>query len=167
VSWWQTPEQQSHVSLQDIWFNLHTSPLGLQPIGRRQTPTVAPGAMLHVTGLFDPPAIPFEPQQSPSLVQRSPTGWQPLAGWQTRIPVGPQGAQARLQQPPPHRGRPPSRNVAPPHSMPSSIPQFAGPPGPDAVHVPSVCPVATWQTPVQQSVPVAHDSPGCPQKDAA
>ena len=57
--------------------------------------------------------------------------------------------------------------TVPPQSMPSTIPQLAGPPGPDAEHVPSVCPVATLQTPVQQSEPVAHDSPACPQKEAA
>jgi hypothetical protein len=106
VSAWQLPAQQSQVSLQDIWLNRQMSPFGLQPFGRRHTPTVAGALMMQVTGFPDPPAMPLAPQQSPSLVHRSPTGWQPLAGWQTRMPVGPQGAQARLQQPPPHVGRP-------------------------------------------------------------
>jgi hypothetical protein len=109
VFWWQLPEQQSHVSLHCICASLQTSPFGLHPMGRRHTPTVAGGVMTHVTGFPDPPAIPLAPQQSPSRVQRSPTGWQPLAGWQTSTPVGPHGAHARLQQPPPHRGRPLSR----------------------------------------------------------
>jgi hypothetical protein len=108
VSWFsQLPLQQSHEALHDIVFSLQTSPLGLHPGGFWQTPT--PLLTLQVTG---PPigwlGIPADPQQSLSFVQRSPTGWQPLAGWQTRTPVGPQGAQARLQQPPPHRGMPPS-----------------------------------------------------------
>jgi hypothetical protein len=102
VFWWQLPEQQSHVSLHCIWLSLQTSPFGLQPIGSRQTPTVAGAVITQVTGLPEPPARPFAPQQSPSCVHRSPTGWQPLAGWQTSTPVGPHGAQARLQQLPPH-----------------------------------------------------------------
>jgi hypothetical protein len=71
---WQFPAQQSHVSLHELVESRQTSPFGLHPDGRRQTPTVAPGEMLHVTGLSDPPAIPVAPQQSPSFVQRSPTG---------------------------------------------------------------------------------------------
>jgi hypothetical protein len=75
VSAWQLPAQQSHVSLQDIVLSLQMSPFGLQPIGRRQTPTVAPALMTHVTGLpLGPFAIPAPPQQSSFLVQRSPTG---------------------------------------------------------------------------------------------
>jgi hypothetical protein len=71
---WQLPAQQSHVSLHCMAASLQTSPFGLHPMGRRQTPTVAPGEMLHVTGMPDPPASPVDPQQSPSFVQRSPTG---------------------------------------------------------------------------------------------
>jgi hypothetical protein len=104
----QLPAQQSHDELHVEVFNLHTSPFGLQPFGFRQTPTVLGAVMTHVTGIPEPPRIPVEPQQSPSFVQRSPTGWQPLAGWHTRTPVGPNGAQARLQHGPPHAGRPPS-----------------------------------------------------------
>ena len=109
VSSWQLPEQQLQVSLHDIWSRRQTSPLGLQPIGSRHTPTVDGAVTTHVTGLLEPPAMPLAPQQSPSWWQRSPTGWQPLAGWQTRTPVGPQGAHARLQHPPPHWGKPLSR----------------------------------------------------------
>jgi hypothetical protein len=114
LSWWhvssvsQLPAQQSHDELQLIVASLQTSPSGLHPIGKRQTPTVAGAVMTHVTGLPDPPGSPAEPQQSPSFVHRSPTTWHPLAGWQTSTPVGPYGAHARLQQPPPHAGEPPS-----------------------------------------------------------
>jgi hypothetical protein len=76
----QLPAQQSQDELHVLVFNLQTSPLGLQPIGFRQTPTVAGAVMTHITGIPEPPGNPLEPQQSPSLVQRSPTGWQPLAG---------------------------------------------------------------------------------------
>jgi hypothetical protein len=113
----QLPLQQSHDELQlDVW-SLQTSPSGLQPLGLRQTPTVAGGVMTQVTGLCEPPGSPFEPQQSPSCVQRSPTTWQPLAGWQTSTPVGPHGAHARLQHGPPHDGRPPSLTTTTPASL--------------------------------------------------
>jgi hypothetical protein len=69
----QLPLQQSHDALHDIVASLQTSPSGLQPMGLRQTPTVAPAVMLHVTGLVGPPGRPLDPQQSVSLVQRSPT----------------------------------------------------------------------------------------------
>lgn len=104
----QLPAQQSQDELQLIVLSLQTSPSGLQPEGRRQTPTVLGAVITQVTAIPEPPGSPAEPQQSPSLVQRSPTTWQPLAGWHTSTPVGPKGAQARLQQPPPHCGSPPS-----------------------------------------------------------
>jgi hypothetical protein len=85
----QLPEQQSHEALQDIVASLQTSPLGLHPFGLRHTPTVAGGVISQVTGLCDPPGRPVPPQQSVSFVQRSPTTWQPVAGWQTSVPVGP------------------------------------------------------------------------------
>ena len=107
----QLPEQQSHDALQLIVLSLQTSPSGLQLTGLRHTPRppMPPSpAKLQVT-LPDPaPATADEPQQSLSCWQRSPTTWQPLAGWHTSTPVGPKGAQARLQQPPPHDGKPPS-----------------------------------------------------------
>ena len=108
VSWVsQLPLQQSHDELQDIVCSLQTSPSGLQPMGRRHTPTV-PEVMTQVTGFPEPPGNPLAPQQSVSCVHKSPTTWQPLAGWQMSTPVGPQGAQERLQQGPPQSGKPPS-----------------------------------------------------------
>jgi hypothetical protein len=103
-----TPLQQSQEALHDMFASLQTSPLGLHPIGLVQIPT-PPSVPLHLTGpLVGWLGMPAEPQQSLSLVQRSPTGWHPLAGWQTSTPVGPQGAHERLQHAPPHRGTPPS-----------------------------------------------------------
>jgi hypothetical protein len=107
----QLPAQQSHDALQLIVLSLHTSPSGLQLIGLRQTPRppIPPSPeTVQVTLPAPAPPMPAEPQQSLSCVQRSPTTWQPLAGWHTSTPVGPKGAHARLQQPPPHAGRPPS-----------------------------------------------------------
>jgi hypothetical protein len=169
----QLPAQQSHDELQLIVASLQTSPFGLQPIGRRQMPRVPPPLLSHVTGLPDPPGRPAAPQQSVSVVHRSPTGWQPLAGWQTSTPVGPHGAHARLQQGPPHWGRPLSRKVTPPsaavppQSSPSARPQLAAPLGAVAAHTPMACPAAIVHEPVQQSPFVAQASPGCTQKDDA
>jgi hypothetical protein len=169
----QLPLQQSHEALHDIVFSLQTSPSGLQPIGLRQMPIVDSAVMMHVTGFPEPPGNPAEPQQSASAVQRSPTTWQPLAGWQTSAPVGPHGAQARLQHGPPHAGSPASMpaaapvDVVPPQSWPSTTPQLAGPPGGLAPHVPSVEPATIVHAPVQQSVPAEHASPPCPQNDEA
>jgi hypothetical protein len=168
----QLPLQQSHEELQDIVFSLQTSPSGLHPIGFRQTPSVPGVVMSHVTGLWEPPGNPAEPQQSVSLVQRSPTTWQPLAGWHTRTPVGPHGAHARLQHGPPHAGRPPASTrttafAALSQSCPSTTPQLAGPPGGCAPQVPSVAPAAIVHVPVQQSDPPAHESPPWPQKEDA
>jgi hypothetical protein len=90
VSWpWQLPLQQSHEALQDMVLSRQMSPSGLQPCGLRQTPMVKGGVMRQVTGVIGSPGSPAEPQQSLSLVQRSPTTWQPLAGWQMKAPVGP------------------------------------------------------------------------------
>jgi hypothetical protein len=85
----QLPLQQSHEALHDIVASLQTSPSGLQPMGLVQMPTALGAVMSHVTGLPEPPGSPALPQQSVSCVQRSPTTWQPLAGWQTRTSVGP------------------------------------------------------------------------------
>jgi hypothetical protein len=74
VSWFsQLPAQQSHDELQELVLSLHTSPSGLQPMGRRHTPTVLGAVMTQVTGLVEPPGSPVEPQQSVSVVHRSPT----------------------------------------------------------------------------------------------
>ena len=174
VSWVsQLPLQQSHDELQDIVLSLHTSPSGLQPIGSRQMPIVEGAVMSQVTAIPDPPGNPAEPQQSPSFVQRSPTTWHPLAGWQTSTPVGPQGAHARLQQGPPHAGNPapliamPPSAVEPPQICPSTTPQLAGPLGGVAPQVPSVAPAAIVQPLVQQSDAVEQASPPWPQNDDA
>jgi hypothetical protein len=102
------PAQQSHEALQLIVLSLQTSPSGLQEMGLRQTPGLVAVAPMHVTLPEPAPVTPGPPQQSSSFWQRSPTTWQPLAGWQMRIPVGPKGAHAREQQPPPQLGSPPS-----------------------------------------------------------
>jgi hypothetical protein len=113
----QLPEQQSHDALHDIVFSLHTSPFGLQDVGLRHTPSVPPEKTHAPVWL---------PQQSPSFVQRSPTTWQPLAGWQTSSPVGPYGAHSRLQHAPPHVGKGPLSAVkTPPQIVPSTIEQLA------------------------------------------
>jgi hypothetical protein len=140
----QLPLQQSHDALHDDVWSLQTSPSGLHPLGLRQTPMVAGAVMLQVTGMPDPPGSPAEPQQSPSVKHRSPTTWHPLAGWQMRVPVGPHGAQARLQQGPPQLGTPasfvtmPPSPAVPPQSSPSTRPQLAGPPGGLDAHVPTL-----------------------------
>ena len=115
VSWVsQLPAQQSHEALQLIVLSLQTSPSGLQPIGLRHTPTVAGAVITQVTPFPEPPGRPAEPQQSESCVQRSPTTWHPLAGWQTSTPVGPHGAHDRLQHGPPHEGNPEPLRTTPP-----------------------------------------------------
>jgi hypothetical protein len=60
----QLPLQQSHDELQDMTLSLHTSPSGLHPMGLRQTPTVPGVETTHVTGCFEPPGSPVDPQQS-------------------------------------------------------------------------------------------------------
>ena len=87
--------------------------------------------------------------------------------------MGPHGAQARLQHGPPQAGKPasfvttPPSGDVPPQSWPSTTPQLAGPPGGFTPHVPSAAPAATVHEPVQQSEPVEHPSPACPQNDEA
>lgn len=125
----QLPAQQSHEALHDVVASLQTSPFGLQPTGLRQTPTVFGAVIEHVTGIPLPPGRPADPQQSPSVRQRSPTTWHPLAGWQTNTPVGPYGAQRRLQHAPPQVGIAESCAEEPPQMVPSVIEQFAEPEG--------------------------------------
>jgi hypothetical protein len=170
--WWQLPLQQSHEALHDSVSRRHTSPSGLQPCGLRHTPIELGGVMSQVTGVPEPPGRPAEPQQSLSFVQRSPTTWQPLAGWQTKAPVGPYGAQRREQHSPPQGGGPPSLEKVPPsgsrppQSMPSTSWQLAAPVG-GAAQVPTLAPVWIWQLPEQQSGPPLQMSPTCPQNDEA
>jgi hypothetical protein len=85
----QLPLQQSHEALQLIVLSLQTSPLGLQDMGLRHTPSLPPAETLHVTLPEPGPGKAAEPQQSESVLQTSPTTWQPLAGWQMSTPVGP------------------------------------------------------------------------------
>jgi hypothetical protein len=159
----QLPAQQSHDALHDIVASLHTSPFGLHPWGLTQTPTLLPAGIEQTTGLPEPPGSPAAPQQSVSRMHRSPTGWQPLAVWQTSTPVGPYGAQRRLQHEPPHVGA-----VVPeaPQTVPSTIEQLAEP-AEGCPHVPYVLPLAIVQTPPQQSDGAEHTSPDWRQYDDA
>jgi hypothetical protein len=131
----QLPEQQSHEALQLIVESLQTSPFGLQPVGFRQTPSGAPAALTQVMLPLPGPGSPAAPQQSMSAEHTSPTTWHPLAGWQINTPVGPYGAQSRLQHEPPQEGTPLSGEMTPPHTNPSTMLQFAEEVG-GAAHVP-------------------------------
>ena len=115
----QLPEQQSQGCPHDIVFSLQTWPFGWQACPTSawffdcwQRPRSAPVAMEQ--------APTCEPQQSASVRQRSPVTWHPLAGWQTRTPVGPNGAQSALQQLPPHAMTPASVTT-PPQTVPSTM----------------------------------------------
>jgi hypothetical protein len=150
-----------------MFFSLHVSPSGLHPCSVAQIPTGYGGVITHVTGLFGGLGEPSAPQQSELFVQMSPVTLQPLAGWQMLTCVGPNGAHARLQQLPPHLGSPASVTPASValQSMPSTIPQLAGPPGGFRAHVPSTWLLTLLQRPVQQSLLFKHASPGWPQND--
>jgi hypothetical protein len=115
----QLPEQQSHDCEQDIVLSLQTSPFGWHAwpasgwfFAFWHRPSAAPAAFEHA-----PTAV---PQQSESFAQRSPVTWQPLAGWHTRTPVGPKGAQSALQQVPP-QAMTPASVTTPPHTVPSTM----------------------------------------------
>jgi hypothetical protein len=69
--------------------------------------------------------------------------------------VGPYGAQRRLQHGPPQLG---AVVPAAPHTVPSTIEQLDDPDA-GCPHVPYVLPVATVQTPPQQSDGAEHTSP--------
>jgi hypothetical protein len=98
--------------------------------------------------------VPSAPQQSLVFRQRSPFTWQPLAGWQTFTPVGPYGAQSRLQHP-----------LQASQSVPSTPSlQFVAPAA-GAEQMPSVAPCAMLQMPPQQSNEFAHVSPVWMQND--
>jgi hypothetical protein len=101
-----------------------------------------------------------EPQHSLSLVQVSPSTWQPVAGWQTSMPVGPHGAHARLQQLPPH---PPSTKETAVHSWPSTAEQL--PPNVGVPQVPRFPPLGMVQIPLQQLPPFWQMSPVWPHHD--
>ncbi len=90
---------------------------------------------------------PCAPQQSLSFVHRSPSTWQPSAGWQIFTPVLTYGAQRRLQQP--------LQSV---HTVPSRPPLQKVAPAGGAPQVPSVAPDAMLQMPPQHCVPVVQTS---------
>jgi hypothetical protein len=98
------------------------------------------------------PLVASPPQQSLLLVHRSPSTWQPDAGWQIVDDEVPNGAQYELQQP----------EVVLPvqavHVSPSTrhgVLRLA--------QVPAVAPLAMTQTPVQHSLLWKQMSPGCVQ----
>jgi hypothetical protein len=97
---------------------------------------------------------PAAPQQSLSCRQRSPSMWQPFAGWQILTPVLRYGAHNRLQQ-----------SVQAPHTMPSTPPLQKDDPVGGLPHVPSVAPLAMLHVPLQHAFPVVQTSPVCTQKD--
>jgi len=99
------PEQQSFSALQDIVASLQIAPAGRQafPLSQRPTGSVALALLQLPTPVV--PCTPPKPQQSESPRQISPVGRHPLGGWQIKMPVL-YGAHARLQQEPPHVGRP-------------------------------------------------------------
>jgi hypothetical protein len=118
-------------------------------------PMSAPGSFSHVTFPSPGRPVPAAPQQSPSLRQRSPLTRQPLAGWQTLTPVGPNGAHSRLQH-----------SLQAPQVSPSSPVQYVPPPA-GRPQTPSFAPAAIVQTPPQQSPAFVHASPVWMQNDAA
>ena len=84
-----------------------------------QTPTSAPLVEFeHTTAPSPRTPEPVAPQQSALLRQRSPSTRQPCAGWQMLTPVGPYGAQRRLQQLP---------QLPPAQTVPSTAVQFTEP----------------------------------------
>jgi hypothetical protein len=117
-------------------------------------PTAAPGSISQTTLPSPGNPVPAAPQQSVVLRQRSPFTWQPLAGWHTFTPVGPYGAQRRLQHP-----------LQASHSVPSTPSlQYVAPLG-TGPHFPSVAPVAIWQIPLQQEGEFEQVSPDWTQND--
>ena len=170
---WTVPEQQRSVASHDVVASLQTEPAGLQAWPWSQRPIVLPGSLAQCTfvGWPEPPSIfvepgaPGAPQQSESCWQSSPVGWQPLGGWQIRMPVGAYGRQDLLQQLPPHVGSDPPV-VAPVHACPAGV----QPPAPEAVttlQVPSDAPAAIVHLPPQQSRSLEQASPFWVQNEAA
>ena len=111
-------------------------------------PIWKPCAISHVTFPSPGRPLPAAPQQSLSLRHKSPSMWQPVAGWQIFTPVAPYGAQRRLQQ-----------LLHSSQTVPSTPPlQNDGPAG-GAPHVPTVAPAAILHTPPQQSFAREQMSP--------
>ena len=75
--------------------------------------------------------------------------WQPLAGWHTKTPVGPKGAQSRLQQ----SLHVPQRAPSTPRPLQLEDPDGGSP------QVPAAAPEAMSQRPVQQSSARVQMSP--------
>src|SRR5262249_5555834 len=97
----------------------------------------------------------------------SPTGRHPLAAWQMRTPVGPHGAQERLQHAPPHWGMPPSVTTWPSEQTMPSTRLHCAPPDGGWLHPPKIAPGALLQMPPQQSLGWVQMSPTWPQNDEA
>jgi hypothetical protein len=166
------PAQQRSVALHEFVASRQMAPAGEHALPLSQRPTAAVGLdFAQWTFVISPRGLPFgtpgAPQQSLSVVQSSPVGWQPLGGWQMSRPVM-YGAHARLQHEPPHCGRPPSTSTTPPsgavppHAWPATV-HIPAPPPVATLHVPSVAPAALVHTPPQHSVPTLHASPFCAQ----
>lgn len=169
---WTVPAQHSSVALHELVARRQMAPAGAQALPCAQRPSVAPGSLLQCTSVVFPPppdfvdpGAPGAPQQSLSVWQSSPVGWHPLGGWQTYAPVGAYGRHERLQQSPPHSGRP-----EPLAGAVQAWPAGVHPPAPGAVtipHVPRVAPAALVHAPPQQSRSAEQVSPFCPQNDGA
>ena len=174
MSCWQTngfwltlPAQQLFSALHDVVASLQMAPAGRHawPLSQRPTGSFVL-ALLHTTP--DEFGVPTPPQQSASVRQSSPVGWQPLGGWQMKsAPL--YGAQARLQQSPPHAGTPASIDVMPPSvvaAAPQASPAAVQPVVPGGlvwVQRPMVAPACFVQIPPQHSALAAQTSPFCVQ----
>ena len=118
-------------------------------MGLRQTPSGSLGLCLtHCTLFPDVGKLLSLPQQSLSRTHKSPSMWQPLAGWQMKTPVRAYGRHRRLQHCP-----------QPLQNDPSTDPLQRVDPGAGTPQVPSVAPAAIVQTPPQQSPPCTQASP--------
>lgn len=166
------PEQQSARALHETVANRQMSPLLAQPPAFLQRPTgdpPTPSPEQKASVPVDPPRSAAEPQQSESARQSSSGGWHPSGGWQISTPVARNGAQARLQQLPPHAGTPPSDTPAS-APAPHTNPAIVHPPVPGAlgtVQSPMVAKPTFVQRPPQQSLLAPQLSPVCPQYDGA
>jgi len=157
------PEQQLFSALHDIVASLQMAPAGRQafPLSQRPTGSLAL-ALLQLPTPVEP-CTPPKPQQSESPRQISPVGRQPLGGWQMKTPVL-YGAHARLQQLPPHAGRPDAFRIPPSPAAPApqTSPATVQPVVPGALGClqrPSVAPCALVQSPPQHSKSDAQTSP--------
>jgi hypothetical protein len=158
------PAQQLFSALHELVASLHTAPAGRQELPLSHRPVGSPEALLHMPEPL-PPGTPGAPQQSESATHTSPVGRQPLGGWQTRTPVGPYGAQARLQHSPPHAGTPASVIAAPPLQTSPAMRQPVVPGAEAGLQRPSDAPDAFPQMPVQHSVSTPQTSPVCEQNE--